>query len=72
MRDAPPPQSNLSRALIFGAVLAIGGIGLFLLLYFVIFSGLEDASRLLISLIVPPLVMGVVVGAYILVTGKAR
>lgn len=67
MGNSQPP--NLSKALVAGGVLAVAGIGLFLLLYFGL--GIVDAMpRLLVSLCVPPLVIGVLIGGYVLATGK--
>ena len=59
---------NLTRALIGGVVLAVGGIGLFFLLYFTVFAGAEALIRLVGSLCIPPLVMSVLIGGYAILT----
>ena len=56
--------NKLVNALTIGVVLAVAGIGLFLLMYFVVFSGMEDATRLFASLLIPPMIMGVIIGVY--------
>ncbi len=58
-------RQRLINSSIVGVLLAVLGIGLFLLLY----VGLESADmanpgRLLISLCTPPLVIAAIVGAY--------
>ena len=61
-------ENSLVRALVIGLVLAGGGIGLFLLLYFAVFSGSEALVRLLASLLIPPVVMFGLVGGYYILT----
>lgn len=64
-------NSRLMIGLIIGAVLAIASVGLFLLLYGVIFAGMADSTRLLLSLFIPPIVLGVVIGmVYIIRQGN--
>lgn len=72
--EQPPnsPNNNLLRALIAGAVLAVFGIGQFVLFYAVIFAGAQDLTRLLVSLLLPPLVMGVLLGVYVLFLRKPK
>lgn len=60
-------NNRLARALIFGLVLAVGGIGIFFLLYNVVLTNAEDATRLLVSLMTPPILMGfILLGLFIL------
>jgi len=69
-RNGPDtPTRQLSRAAIAGAVLAVLGVGLFILLY-VLLSDAPDLPRLLVSLCVPPAVMAVIVGGYLLATAR--
>ncbi len=65
-QDPKSTTSNITRALIAGAVLAGFGIMLFALFYAVVFAGADDLARLLASLLLPPLVMGVLLGVYVL------
>lgn len=60
-------NSRLTMGLIFGMVMAGGGVGLFLLLYGVIFAGMPDSTRLLLSLFIPPLVISVIMGGIYIV-----
>ena len=57
-------EPKIGSALVLGAVLAIGGIGLFFFMYFFMLAGASAATRLFGSLLVPPLVMAVAVGGY--------
>jgi hypothetical protein len=59
-------SSNLMKALMIGALLAGAAVGLFLLMYFVVLGSADNVARLFISLLVPPLLMGVAIGAYYL------
>lgn len=54
----------LVRALMAGALLAVLGVGIFLLMYFVVLAGTDILARLLGSLLVPPLVIAVIIGIY--------
>lgn len=70
MGNTPNPmnRSTLSRAAIVGVVLAIGGILLFLGLWVVLGQmGTSAAPRLFVSLCIPPAVIGVIIGVYVLV-----
>ncbi|MGJ3238360.1 MAG: hypothetical protein ACFE0Q_06610 [Anaerolineae bacterium] len=58
----------LSRALVMGLVMALGAVGLFLLLYFVVLANMADLLRLLVSLVAPPIVMLVLLGIYYVLT----
>jgi heme/copper-type cytochrome/quinol oxidase subunit 4 len=63
--------NRLVRALVVGAVLAVGAILLFLFLYMVVLAGMDSAVRLFGSLCTPPLVILVVIGAYfVFIQGK--
>jgi hypothetical protein len=55
-------NSRLTIGLILGAVLAIVGVGLFLLLYGVVFADMADSTRLILSLLIPPAVISVIMG----------
>ncbi len=73
MSNTPGPlnQTNLSRGLIVGAVLAALGIGLFIGLWIVLGSmGVGNAARLLVSLCIPPAVIALIMGGYILLRPK--
>lgn len=56
----------LTRALLLGLVLAAIGIGLFFLMYYVVLANAEVSTRLFGSLLLPPIVMGLVLGGYAL------
>ncbi len=57
----------LVQALVAGALLAVLGVGVFLLMYFVVLAGADVLARLLGSLLVPPLLIALVIGGYALV-----
>lgn len=67
--QTPDSRQQLSRAAIAGAVLAVVGIVLFLVLYTAL-GGMDALPRLLISLCVPPAVMACVVGLFLLFTAR--
>lgn len=61
-------QKQLPRAGMIGGVLAVLAIGLFIALYIVLGNaGAEPAVRLLVSLCVPPAVLAIGFGLYILI-----
>jgi hypothetical protein len=62
---------NITRWLMGGAVLAGLGVGLFLLIFFAL-NGVDQLTRLVIALCVPPLVMVVLLGGYILLIRKTE
>jgi len=69
MTNPPPPLNgrNLTRAGIAGAVLAVLGIVLFLVLWAVLGSFKLDAMpRLFASLCIPPAIIAGLMGVYIL------
>lgn len=57
---------NITWALVGGLVLAALGIGLFLLI-FAVLAEAAPATRLFTAMCVPPLVMALVVGIFVLV-----
>lgn len=63
--------SRLTPALIIGAALAIVGIGLFLLLWN-LFASLGELPRIVLSLCIPPALMGIGLGGYVLVRGGQK
>lgn len=67
MSTSPHPPS-LRRPLIIGGGLALAAVVLFILLWVIMGNaGIEALPRLLVSLCVPPAILAVVVGAYILI-----
>jgi hypothetical protein len=58
--------NRIMRALVIGAFLAVGAIGLFLFLYLVVLVGADNTTRLFASLCVPPFVLVLLVGGYFL------
>ena len=67
MSTSPPPPS-LRRPLLIGGSLALAAVVLFILLWVIMGNaGVEALPRLLVSLCVPPAIIAVVVGAYILI-----
>jgi len=70
MSNSPSPLNgrNLTRAGIAGAVLAVLGIVLFIILWVVLGSFKMDAMpRLFASLCIPPAIIAGIMGVYILV-----
>jgi|GEM_PF-5438290 len=61
-------DNSLIKALVIGFILAAGAVGLFLLLYFVILANSETVVRLMVSLVVPPVVLGLLVAGYYILT----
>jgi hypothetical protein len=69
MSNTPEPlnQTNLSRGLVAGALLAVLGIGLFIGLWVIMGSmGVSNAARLLVSLCIPPAIIALIIGGYVL------
>lgn len=62
---------KLMKALLIGAVLAGAAVGLFLLMYFVVLGSVDSLPRLIVSMLVPPLLMGVAVAGYYLFSKRA-
>jgi hypothetical protein len=58
-------SGQLTKALIGGGVLALVGVGLFLLIYFGL-GDMPDSTRLFTALLIPPVVIAVLVGGYYL------
>lgn len=70
MSQSPnPPTTPITRIAVAGAILGVVGIVLFLVLYSAL-SNTADLPRLLISLCVPPAVMAILLGIYLLVTAR--
>lgn len=66
-----PSASRFVKPLVIGVGLAVLGIGLFLTLYFDLQNqNVEPLTRLLVAMCVPPLAIGVLVGAYALYTRR--
>jgi hypothetical protein len=66
----PSPQKQLIRATLVASGLALVGIIVFALLWIVLGNmGVPNAPRLLAALLLPPVVISVIVGAYRLVKG---
>ena len=68
MSQTPAPN-NLLKAVSIGFGLSVLGIILFLGLYFGL-TGVAALTRLLVAMCVPPLVIGLLIGGYALVTGR--
>jgi hypothetical protein len=61
----PVIKQGLSKATVIGAVMAVGGIVLFMVLYLVLGNmGVQASMRILIALCVPPIIMAVLIGGY--------
>jgi hypothetical protein len=73
MANSPNPfETNLSRPLIIGGVMAAGGIVLFLIIYAALASaGVDALARVVLALCVPPAIMALVMGGYFL-WGRGR
>lgn len=57
---------SLLKAQVAVGALAGLGVGAFLLIYFALGDATSDSTRLITALIVPPLLIGVIVGGYFL------
>jgi|GEM_PF-1226004 len=71
MPQVPPPNplgpAALRRMLIVGAVLAVGGVGLFVALWVLLGqANVESFPRLILSMCVPPAVIALIVGGLFL------
>lgn len=62
----------LGRALIIGAFLAVLGVGFFFVMYFLILANAEAAPRLFGSLLLPPVLIGLLVGGYAMLRSGKR
>ncbi len=67
MSPQPTDRKRLTRALVIGAILSAAGVVLFLLLFFGM-SGVDSAPRLFVSMCIPPAVIALVLGAYLLIS----
>lgn len=66
-------SNKLAQALIIGAVVAVGGVGMFLFMFFVVLAEANSLARLLVSMLMPPLVMAIGFGAYyVFLTDRKR
>lgn len=63
---------RLFKALLAGIVLAAIGIATFFVMYFGVLPAAAASTRLFASLLVPPLVMGLVVVGYLLLRASKR
>lgn len=60
-------RKTLSRATLAGAALAMGGVGLFILLWVVLGNaGVDQFPRLILSMCVPPALIAALVGGFFL------
>lgn len=62
-------KSLLKAQTAVGALVALA-VGLFLLIYFALGDGTPASTRLITALIVPPLIIAVIVGGYVLIRGR--
>ncbi len=62
-------RSLLKAQVAVGALVALA-VGLFLFIYFTLGDATPASTRLITALIVPPLVIGVIVGGYVLMRGR--
>jgi hypothetical protein len=63
----PVIRQSLSKASVIGAVMAMGGIVLFVVLYGVLGNmGIQASMRILIALCIPPAIMALLIGGYFL------
>lgn len=68
MSEPPELKRGLLRAQIAVAVLAVLAIGAFIVLWNLLGSaGFEDFPRLILSMCLPPAVIAIVVGIYVLI-----
>lgn len=59
---------SLKRGAVAGVILAVLGIGLFIIIYLIMGSaGASQAGRLFGALCIPPAIIGVLLGAYVLI-----
>ncbi|CAG1772779.1 hypothetical protein BAC2_03021 [uncultured bacterium] len=66
MGNTPAGRPNLSKPLIMGAVLAVLGVVLFLVIYIALAES-EAIIRLFVAMCVPPAVIAAIIGVYVLV-----
>lgn len=65
-----PQNPKLTTAIVAGGVLAALGVGIFVLLFFVLLSDMDNLPRLLLSMCLPPALMALVVGAYFIISAN--
>ncbi len=69
MSNAPLNGNNMTRILIAGMLLAVVGVGSFVLIWGMMGSaGVANLPRLLVSMCIPPAIIALIMGVYILVT----
>lgn len=70
MSNSPSPidKQNLPRIAIVGAVLAVLGIVLFIVIWVIMGNaGVQQLPRLVVSVCLPPAIIAAILGVYILV-----
>ncbi|MDX2160072.1 MAG: hypothetical protein SF162_01980 [bacterium] len=67
----PTGRQRLTRGLLLGGILAVVGVLLFILLWNTL-NSLENAPRLFIAMCIPPAVIALVMGVYLLVARPPR
>ncbi|MBL8130801.1 MAG: hypothetical protein JNL42_03010 [Anaerolineae bacterium] len=73
MSNKPSPfdSATLRRMLVAGAVLAVGGIILFVLLWLALGSAnMQNFPRLILSLCIPPAIIALLLGGYFLISRR--
>lgn len=64
---------KIIKALVIGAVLGFGGVGLFMLMYIVILADQTPEVRLFASFFAPIIAIALIVGGYyLMVAGKRK
>ena len=73
MSQIPNPlnKQNLSKATLIAAVMAVGGIALFFVIWMAL-ADLNQFARLMLAMCVPPGVMAALVGGYLLLVQPKR
>lgn len=70
-KQNPFDSSTVRRMVIAGAVLAVGGIILFVVLWLGLGSaGIQQFPRLILSMCIPPAIIALVLGGYFLVSRR--
>lgn len=69
MTTPPDLNQQIPRIVLLGAVIGVAAILLFLV-FWLILEGQPNAVRLFVSLCLPPGIMALLVGAYILVSRR--
>jgi len=67
--QSPLNQKSMSKATVIGISLSVGGIVLFLVLYALLGNaGVEQFTRIALSVCAPPTLMAALLGGYFLLT----